>query len=401
MLSIVIPTMTPKLVSACVDSIAKYTDLTDIEIIVVANGCPPTFRAELDNQDKPLRYVWYDKPLGAVVALNEGIKEAGGEFILLLNDDCEILPCPKNSWLTALLEPFSDPKVMCTGPFKMAPFMGEGGQLSLSKEDEHYGFIIFFMALIKRQAFDELGLLDETLLCGVDVDFCFKLRRKGYLIQQVPKEQLKQVDGEKFLTGTFPVWHQGEGTVHDFYGFENWRKILQKDTDILNARYGVVKQPVRLNIGCGDVILPGWVNCDLYNPKADLKCDARKIPYEDNTVDEIYASHLIEHFDFYEGHAVIKEWYRVLKPGGKLAIECPDLLNLCKVFATSGPEVQTELYVQFYGYPWIPGQQHKFLYTEQALGTVLGNIGFKDVHREPALRYINLDSICLKMVGTK
>ena len=52
--------------------------------------------------------------------------------------------------------------------------------------------------------------------------------------------------------------------------------------------------------------------------------------FNDNTFDEIYGSHILEHFDYQkELIAVLKEWYRVLNYGGKIYISVPDLEQLC------------------------------------------------------------------------
>lgn len=88
---------------------------------------------------------------------------------------------------------------------------------------------------------------------------------------------------------------------------------------------------IKLNLGCGNIILPGFTNCDLYDEKADIKCDVKDLPFEDNSVDEIVASHIIEHFDFREAQDVLKEWQRVLKRGGKLWIQ-----SLPQTASTSG-----------------------------------------------------------------
>jgi predicted SAM-dependent methyltransferase len=44
---------------------------------------------------------------------------------------------------------------------------------------------------------------------------------------------------------------------------------------------------IQLNIGCGEMILSDYINCDLYNDNADIKCDAKVLPFEDNSVDKI------------------------------------------------------------------------------------------------------------------
>jgi len=158
---------------------------------------------------------------------------------------------------------------------------------------------------------------------------------------------------------------------------------------------------IKYNLGCGDMILDGFVNVDLYNPKAQIKSDVKNLPFEDESGDYIYASHIIEHFDFYEAFAVLKEWKRVLKTGGTLVLETPDLLNLCKRFIDADEETRIGLYPQFYAYPWIDGQQHKFLYTPKQLSWTLSKAGFIDIQQIPAVRYTNIADICLGMRAIK
>jgi ubiquinone/menaquinone biosynthesis C-methylase UbiE len=157
----------------------------------------------------------------------------------------------------------------------------------------------------------------------------------------------------------------------------------------------------KLHLGCGDMILQGYINCDLYNPRADVKCDALHLPFEDESVDEIYSAHLFEHFDFYEAFKLLEEWKRVLKTGAKLIIETPDLEANCRALVNLPEERRCHLYDQFYGKPWIPGLGHKFLYTEGQLRITLQWMGFKDIVRVPALRYIGMEHLNLKMECTK
>lgn len=158
---------------------------------------------------------------------------------------------------------------------------------------------------------------------------------------------------------------------------------------------------MKLNLACGDMILDGYINCDLYNPKAEIKCDVKNLPFEDNTFEYIFASHIIEHFDFYEAFDVLKEWYRVLKPGGVIHIETPDLYNTCQKFIKLSPENQIELYGHFFATPWIEGQVHKFLYTEIQLNWTLEMCGFINIKKVTALRYINNEDINLGMEASK
>ena len=82
---------------------------------------------------------------------------------------------------------------------------------------------------------------------------------------------------------------------------------------------------LRLNLGCGDKLLPGWLNVDSVpdcNP--DMVCDLEQFPWPwaDNSVEEILLSHVLEHLgedrDVYLG--IIKELYRVCCHGAKIQI---------------------------------------------------------------------------------
>lgn len=92
---------------------------------------------------------------------------------------------------------------------------------------------------------------------------------------------------------------------------------------------------LRLNVGCGSRVLPGYFNCDIErNPEApkapELLCDAKSIPLPDGCAVELMAIHVWEHFYRWESETVIKEWRRLLKAGGKLVLELPDLIKCCQ-----------------------------------------------------------------------
>ena len=86
---------------------------------------------------------------------------------------------------------------------------------------------------------------------------------------------------------------------------------------------------VKLNLGCGDKILSGYVNVDVAESRAgkrpDVLCDLHRLAsFEDNSADEILSVHVVEHFWRWEVVDVLKEWVRVLKPGGLMILECPE-----------------------------------------------------------------------------
>jgi predicted SAM-dependent methyltransferase len=77
---------------------------------------------------------------------------------------------------------------------------------------------------------------------------------------------------------------------------------------------------VKLNIGAGDTQIDGFTPID-----RKFGQEAYPLQYADNSVDEIRASHILEHFTFREASEALREWVRVLKPGGKIRIAVPDV----------------------------------------------------------------------------
>ncbi|MDR2507797.1 MAG: glycosyltransferase, partial [Candidatus Accumulibacter sp.] len=82
---------------------------------------------------------------------------------------------------------------------------------------------------------------------------------------------------------------------------------------------------IRLNLGCGDRILPGFINIDTL-PGVDMQLDVRQgLPFPDASCDTVFSEHFIEHLDRREGLRLLREIRRVLKTGGILRIATPDL----------------------------------------------------------------------------
>lgn len=84
---------------------------------------------------------------------------------------------------------------------------------------------------------------------------------------------------------------------------------------------------LKLHLGCGNNILEGWHNIDLYiknNLKVRNYDITKKLPHEDGEVDEILCSHVIEHLNFFQEKLFFDEVYRLLNKNGKLTIEVYD-----------------------------------------------------------------------------
>lgn len=91
------------------------------------------------------------------------------------------------------------------------------------------------------------------------------------------------------------------------------------------------KRPLKLHLGCGETRLEGYVNIDLKRTKAtDMTHDVRHLPFMDESVELIESYHVIEHIPRYDVLPMLRDWHRMLIPGGRVIIECPDLDGACK-----------------------------------------------------------------------
>lgn len=159
--------------------------------------------------------------------------------------------------------------------------------------------------------------------------------------------------------------------------------------------------PVRLDLGAGHKREEGWIRVDLevsrhkVNMKGevlahesplepDIVGDLRAIPLPDDFADEARAIHVIEHFYPWDAGKVLKEWVRVLKPGASIAVECPCLDKIIKLFEV--PNVPPYLtYWGLYGDPRLEDEymMHRWCYTEIQLAKLMTKAGLTDLRPEP------------------
>jgi len=90
----------------------------------------------------------------------------------------------------------------------------------------------------------------------------------------------------------------------------------------------------KVNLGCGLRYHNDWINIDFNShSKSIIKHNILKeLPFEDNEIDVIYLSHVLEHFSKSDGYKIIKNCYEKLKPGGIVRAVVPDLENICNEY---------------------------------------------------------------------
>jgi GT2 family glycosyltransferase/SAM-dependent methyltransferase len=332
--SIVIPTYNhcEDLLKPCIETIKTYTDLSNVEIIVVANGCVDNTRDYVNSLGSIAKLIWVDDAIGYTKATNLGIRSATGEFVVLLNNDTELLSQEKNSWLNMLVAPFADPKVGLTGP------------LQLFDDYSNSDVLIFFCVMIRKSLFDEIGILDEIFSPGggEDIDFTIRANQAGYKSVVLTPTNFDASNSTN--AGGTPIWHKDNKTFGDI---REYGEVIVKRNGLINCkRYN---KDIKLNLGSSGISYPGYLSVDMHDPRSHVHMDITKLDFDDNSVTEILASHVFEHLNPYHAIDILKNWLRVLKPGGKLIMEMPNIEALCRKFVTANKTERYSILNAVYG----------------------------------------------------
>ena len=170
------------------------------------------------------------------------------------------------------------------------------------------------------------------------------------------------------------------------------------------------KGDVWLNIGCGVSLARDFINVDNFFTREDLeegvrtkkgmfknarifkgakfvKADMCSLPFEDNSVDYIECNEGIEHLGIFQVETALKEFHRVLRPGGKLGMSTTNFDELARLWTLNATgnlfknQEDMNRYVMLakiiYGNQAGPGEYHKVPFNPQFLAYLLTQAGFK------------------------
>lgn len=142
-----------------------------------------------------------------------------------------------------------------------------------------------------------------------------------------------------------------------------------------------MKNKIKLHLGCYQKKIYGFINVDAradVNP--DVVDDAFKLSkFKNNSIDTIYASHLLEHCKRADYKPALKRWHELLKTGGTLRIAVPDFEALCNYYLKTKDTVAIQNCM--FGSQKHPYDFHYIGLDEGTLKRDLEEIGFTNVHR--------------------
>ncbi|MDD3429320.1 MAG: glycosyltransferase family 2 protein [Oscillospiraceae bacterium] len=197
-------------------SIYEKTDYKNFEVLVIENNSKTQetfdYYKKIETQHSNLRVVYYTGSFNFSAINNFGRKQAKGEYLLLLNNDIEVI---NGAWLTEMVQLGIQPGVGIVGAMLYYPddtiqhagvIVGLGGFAGHSHKYAkrgHSGYMFRLSTvqnlsavtaacmLVKASVYDEVEGLDEAFTVAFnDVDFCLRVRNKGYRILFTPYAQL-------------------------------------------------------------------------------------------------------------------------------------------------------------------------------------------------------------------
>lgn len=208
--TVIIPTRDRlDLLARCVDSVSSKTDYTNYEILIVDNASrDPATAKYLSNTAH--RVIRHDGPFNYSLLNNLAARHADGDYLLLLNNDTEVIA---REWLSAMVEQAGREEVGAVGakllyPDKRIQHAGVilgvdglaghahrfvdgingAGYFNFPNVIMNYSAVTAACLMIRRELYESVGGLDEEDLAVNynDIDLCLRLRRLGYLIVYTP-----------------------------------------------------------------------------------------------------------------------------------------------------------------------------------------------------------------------
>lgn len=218
--SIVIPSKDHvDVLDACITSIVERSTFSQFEIIVVENNSvdPETFEyyqrlLQYDPRVRVVQWPQKDGNFNYSALINFGASQAQGDYLLLLNNDTEVIT---PDWIEEMVGYLQRPEVgvvgaklyfrdhltqhagMEVGPFDAVVHVNQDfsskreGYLAKAVRPGNFSSVTGACQMVSHSLFDELGGYDEALAVGFnDVDFCLRAQQAGYLVAFTPYAEL-------------------------------------------------------------------------------------------------------------------------------------------------------------------------------------------------------------------
>jgi GT2 family glycosyltransferase len=251
LVSVIIPNRdSPEMLARCIDSLGR-SSYPETETIIVENGSqqPETFACyrRLAGQWPWLRLLTWDKPFNYAAINNFAAKEATGDVLLFLNNDVQVI---NPDWLERLLEHVLRPAVAAAGAKLYYPdhtiqhagiivgrdhgpchnlVFADGNAAGYGQRlvtVQNVSAVTGACLMTRKAVFAEVGGFEEAFAVAFnDIDYCLKLRRRGYLVVWTPFAQLYHF--ESVTRGYLDTPVEKAKNQHELRLFqEKWQPLL-------------------------------------------------------------------------------------------------------------------------------------------------------------------------------
>ena len=274
--SILIPTCDHiRDLETCVESIYARTTYPDFEILLIENNSKEeqTFRSyermRKEHPDTLKVLTWQGKGFNYSALNNFGARYATGEYLLLLNNDTEVIT---PGWLEEMVMYAQQKRVGCVGAKLLYPddtiqhagvgfgIGGVAGHLHKyypASSDGYMGRLNYVQdvyadtaacLLIRKEIYDEVGGLDESYAVAFnDVDFCVRVRQAGYTNVFTPFAQLYHYESKSRGMEDNPEKQKRfQGEVLRFQA--RWGDLLTKGDPCTNPNFDIQREDFSLKI---------------------------------------------------------------------------------------------------------------------------------------------------------
>lgn len=390
-----------KFTQKCLEHLYKVTP-PGFELILVDNASTDGTRAyikKVAEEHPDVSYIFNKENMGFAKANNKGLKKAAREYVCYLNNDTE----PQWGWLERMVDVLEErPKVGVVGARLYFPkksnqpwkIQHAGIKLNDAGIPKHIGRFTAHSS-IREEGLQEvdavtgacmlvrkkLARFDEVYKRGYfeDVDLCLRVREGGSKVclqhyarlthkEGATQNILKARDSQKFKE----VSEQNKETF-----LKLWKGKLEKlpkPSPVIDVSTSGL--PTKVEVGGGELPKhPGWAQVDVRKlSTVTHTADARALPFPSNSLNNIYCGHMLQCLTKDEAHNALTEWFRCLKPGGKLEIHVPDVNSISRTLITT--EEKDGALREMYGHQTSEVDYYKWGYSFRTLDIALTKANF-------------------------
>lgn len=357
---IIIPTWNnPNYLVPAINSILMSNWQYPVNIIVVNNGHPGI---EANFNLRQVKVIQAPENLGWEGGLKYGLAFSTSKFVMFLNDDV-FIPRSSHGWLRSMMSYFNDKSVGAVGPSSNCVMGAQNIWSGIWSDFYSVPYLIGFCMLLRREALEQSGGVDDTLPGGDDIDISIRLRKKGWLLIHDRNAFVyhhgfktgERVHGGADTVGGWNSLQMSENTQKALiqkHGFRTWYETLfggikNSACEIYDLEGDLIRGLIKpgekaLELGCGNKkTVPDSFGIDIV-PNGEIIATTGFVSVADvcgnvehldkvfndevPQYDVIIARHILEHCS--DPIRTLAHWRSYLKPTGRLILALPND-NLC------------------------------------------------------------------------